>query len=177
VGGAHRQAWIRSTTEDGRLIGPSNALLLHPEVMAKLLEFQVAESTNTSLSPSVREVVIIVLGADYGADYALYAHASVARTAGLANDHVVALSGGNISEGLGEHEKLAARLTYGRATRYADVGITRLMRTPFLCRPPLGFGFVELAARPPSHWVVTLVDSSRVDVRADANPDLHRHPE
>jgi 4-carboxymuconolactone decarboxylase len=109
---------IRSTTEDGRLIGPFNALLLHPEVTAKLLEFQVAESRNTGLSPSVREVVIIVLGSVYGADYELYAHKSVARTAGLADDHVLALSGGSIPEGLGEHEKLAARLTRALATRH-----------------------------------------------------------
>jgi 4-carboxymuconolactone decarboxylase len=108
---------IQSMTGDGRLIGPFNALLLHPEVTAKLLEFQVAESANTSLPPSVREVVIIVLGSVYGADYELYAHTSVARTAGLADDHVAALSGGNIPEGLGEHEKLAARLTLALATR------------------------------------------------------------
>jgi 4-carboxymuconolactone decarboxylase len=109
---------IRSMTEDGCLIGPFNALLLHPEVTAKLLEFQAAESANTSLSPSVREVVIIVLGAVYGADYELYAHTSVARTTGLADDHVVALCGGKIPEGLGEHEKLAARLTQALATRH-----------------------------------------------------------
>ncbi|MEY9932236.1 4-carboxymuconolactone decarboxylase [Catenulispora sp. GP43] len=108
---------IRSTTEDGRLIGPFNALLLHPEVTAKLLEFQAAESANTGLSPSVREVVIIVLGFVYAADYELYAHKIVARTAGLADDHVVALAGGDIPEGLGEHEKLAARLTLAMATR------------------------------------------------------------
>src|ERR1700732_2522955 len=53
---------VQATTEDGRLIGPFNAFLLHPEVTAKLSDFQVAESGNTSLSPSVREVVIIVLG-------------------------------------------------------------------------------------------------------------------
>src|SRR5437773_2734146 len=70
------------------------------------------------LSPTVREVVIIVLGAVYGADYELYAHKSVARTVGLADDHVVALSGGDIPEGLGEHEKLAARLTHALATRH-----------------------------------------------------------
>lgn len=109
---------IRSTTEDGRLIGPFNALLLHPEVAAKLLEFQAAESTNTSLAPSVREVVVIVLGAVYGADYELYAHKSVARAVGLADEHVVALCGGEIPEGLGEHEKLAARLTHAMATRH-----------------------------------------------------------
>src|SRR5580658_7213116 len=108
---------IRSTTEDGHLIGPFNALLLHPEVAAKLLEFQAAESRNSSLSPSVREVVIIVLGSVYGADYELYAHKSVAPTAGLADDHVLALSGGGIPDGLGAHEKLAARLAHALATR------------------------------------------------------------
>jgi 4-carboxymuconolactone decarboxylase len=108
----------RSTTEDGRLIGPFNPLLLHPEVAAKLLEFQAAESTNTSLSPSVREVVIIVLGAVYRADYELYAHKLVAPTTGLADDHVAALADGEIPPGLGEHEKVAARLTRALATRH-----------------------------------------------------------
>ena len=32
----------------------------------------------------------------------------------------------------------------------------------------LGFGFVELAAGPPSHWIVTLVGGSQVEVWADA---------
>lgn len=109
---------IRSTTEDGRLIGPFNALLLHPEVAAKLLEFQAADAANTCLSPSVREVVIIVLGCVYRADYELYAHKLVARTVGLADDHVVALAAREIPEGLGEHEKLAARLTHAMATRH-----------------------------------------------------------
>lgn len=109
---------IKSTTEDGRLIGPFNALLLHPEVTAKLLEFQAAEASNTSLSPSVREVVIIVLGSVYRADYELYAHKIAARTVGLAADHVAALCAGEIPEGLGEHEKLAARLTHAMATSH-----------------------------------------------------------
>ena len=109
---------VQSVTEDGCLTGPFNAFLLHPEVTAKLLEFQVAESRNTSLSPTVREVVIIVLGSVYVADYELYAHRLVARTVGLADDHVLALSSGNIPEGLSEHENLAARLTYALATRH-----------------------------------------------------------
>jgi 4-carboxymuconolactone decarboxylase len=63
-------------------------------------------------------MVIIVLGSVYRADYELYAHKSVAPTAGLADDQVLALSGGNISEGLGKHEKLAARVTQALATRH-----------------------------------------------------------
>ncbi|MEY9886542.1 4-carboxymuconolactone decarboxylase [Catenulispora sp. MAP5-51] len=109
---------IQSTTQDGRLIGPFNALLLHPEVTAKLLEFQAAESANTGLTPTVREVVIIVLGSVYGADYELYAHEIVGRAVGLADDQVAALVGGDIPEDLGEHEKLAARLTRAMATRH-----------------------------------------------------------
>jgi 4-carboxymuconolactone decarboxylase len=108
----------QSTTQDGRLIGPFNALLLHPEVAAKLMEFQVAESANSSLSPGVREVVIIMLGAVYGADYELYAHKLVGPTAGLSHDDVLALCQGNIPAGLSEHEKLAARLTQAMATRH-----------------------------------------------------------
>jgi 4-carboxymuconolactone decarboxylase len=109
---------IQSTTEDGSLIGPFNPLLLHPEITAKLLDFQAAEARNTSLSPSVREVVIIVLGHIYDADYELYAHKSVARTVGLTDDQFVALAGGKIPEDLGEPEKLAARLTHAMATRH-----------------------------------------------------------
>ena len=109
---------IQSATEDSRLIGPFNALMLHPEVTVKLLELQAAEAVNTTLSPTVREVVIIALGAVYRADYELYAHKIVARAVGLTDDHIVALAGGDIPEGLSEHEKLAARLTHAMATRH-----------------------------------------------------------
>lgn len=109
---------LQSMTGDGSLIGPFNPLLLHPEVAAKVLDFEAAESANSSLTRSVREVVIIMLGAAYGADYELYAHTSVARTTGLADDHVLALTRGDIPEGLGEHENLAARLTQAMATRH-----------------------------------------------------------
>ena len=64
---------VQATTEDGRLIGPFNAFLLHPEVTAKLSEFQTAEASHTTLPPRVREVVIIVVGAVWRADYELYA--------------------------------------------------------------------------------------------------------
>ena len=109
---------VQATTKDGRLIGPFNAFLLHPEVTAKLSEFQVAEAANTTLSPRVREVVIIVVGAVWRADYELYAQINVARKAGLSDDAITVLANGGIPEDLSDHEKLAARLARELATRH-----------------------------------------------------------
>jgi 4-carboxymuconolactone decarboxylase len=39
------EAGLQATTTDGRLIGPYNSFLLHPEVAAKILEFSAAEKT------------------------------------------------------------------------------------------------------------------------------------
>lgn len=102
---------VQAATEDGRLIGPFNAFLLHPEVTAKLSEFQVAESGNTTLTSRVREVVIIALGAVYGADYELYAQTNVAHATGLPDEDIATLSGGGTPEDLSDEEKLAVRLT------------------------------------------------------------------
>ena len=109
---------VQATTKDGRLLGPFNAFLLHPEVTAKLSEFQVAEAANTTLSPRVREVVIIVVGAVWRADYELYAQINVARKAGLSDDAITVLANGGIPEDLSDHEKLAARLARELATRH-----------------------------------------------------------
>ena len=109
---------VQATTKDGRLIGPFNAFLLHPEVTAKLSEFQVAEAANTTLSPRVREVVIIVVGAVWRADYELYAQINVARKAGLSDEAITVLANGGIPEDLSDHEKLAARLARELSTRH-----------------------------------------------------------
>src|SRR5258708_3434559 len=68
------KAGIQMTTADGRLIGPHNTFLLHPEVAAKFSEFQAAEATYTTLSPRAREVVIVAVGAVLGAADDVYAH-------------------------------------------------------------------------------------------------------
>jgi nuclear transport factor 2 (NTF2) superfamily protein/alkylhydroperoxidase family enzyme len=109
---------VQATTEDGRLIGPFNAFLLHPEVTAKLSEFQAAEAAHTTLPPRVREVVIIAVGAVWGADYELYAQINVARKAGLSNHAITTLANGGIPEDLSDHEKIAARLARELSTRH-----------------------------------------------------------
>jgi 4-carboxymuconolactone decarboxylase len=109
---------VQVTTEDGRLIGPFNTFLLHPEVAEKLGEFQAAEATHTTLPSQVREVVIIVVGAVWGADYELYAQMNVAREAGLSSHAITALANGGIPEDLSDHEKIAARLARELSTRH-----------------------------------------------------------
>jgi 4-carboxymuconolactone decarboxylase len=109
---------VQATTEDGRLIGPFNAFLLHPEVTAKLSEFQTAEATNTTLSQRVREVVIITVGAVWRADYELYAQGPVARKAGLPDQAITALVNGGMPEDLSDHEKIAARLARELSTSH-----------------------------------------------------------
>jgi 4-carboxymuconolactone decarboxylase len=112
------KAGVQMTTADGRLIGPYNTFLLHPEVVAKFSEFQAAEATYTTLSKRVREVVILAVGAVWGADYELYAHTALARNAGLSEVAVTTLVNAGIPEDLSDHEKIAARLAHQLSTSH-----------------------------------------------------------
>lgn len=107
---------VQATTEDGRLIGPFNAFLLHPEVTAKLSEFQTAEANHTTLTPRVRDVIIIVVGAVWRADYELYAQINVAHKAGLSKDAIAVLANGGTPEDLSDEEKVAMHLARDLAT-------------------------------------------------------------
>ena len=109
---------VQATTADDRLIGPFNAFLLHPEVTTKLSDFQAAEAKYTTLSPRVREVVIIIVGAVWGAEYELYAQTNVARKVGLSDDAVTTLVNGGTPDELSDNEKIAVRLVRELLTRH-----------------------------------------------------------
>jgi 4-carboxymuconolactone decarboxylase len=112
------EAGFQVTTEDGRLIGPFNSFLLQPEVAVTFLDFRAAASTHGTLSPRVREVVIIAVGAVWAAEYELYAHTALARQAGLSDDAVTTLANGGIPEDLSEDEKIAARVARELSTHH-----------------------------------------------------------
>jgi 4-carboxymuconolactone decarboxylase len=112
------KAGFEATTQGGRLIGPYNSFLLHPELAAKILEFSSAEKAHTTLSRREHEVVILAVGAVWEADYELYAHRAVARSAGLPEHAVNALANGSIPDALSEHEKIAARVARELSTRH-----------------------------------------------------------
>jgi 4-carboxymuconolactone decarboxylase len=112
------QLGVRATTDDGRLIGPFNAFLLHPEITEKLSALQAAEAQQTTLAPAVREVAIIAVGAIWRADYELYAQFAVARRSGLSDAAVAALAAGHIPDDLPHDELLAARIVFGLTTNH-----------------------------------------------------------
>lgn len=100
-------AGFQARSDDGRFIGPFNPALLHPEITGSFLQLQSAEHLYSSLSERVRQVVILTVGAVWRADYELYAHSAAARKAGLADDSVRSLAGGNLPDGLSDQERIA----------------------------------------------------------------------
>ena len=97
--------------DDGRLIGPFNIVLENPELGGAFLKFQNAEEKMTSLTERVRQVVILTVGSVWKAPYELYAHAAVARTAGLPEAAVEELAKGEVAIGLPSEEQLAQQFT------------------------------------------------------------------
>jgi 4-carboxymuconolactone decarboxylase len=102
---------FQSMTTDGRLIGPFNSALLNPATASKFLELQFAEQIHTSLSERVRQVVTLTVGAIWKADYELYAHAAVARKAGLSEEAIRTLANGGCPEDLSTQEAVAHQVT------------------------------------------------------------------
>ena len=103
-------AGFRITTPDGRLIGPFNAYLLRPEVALKMLECNAVARSQTSLSDRAREVVILAVGAVWGAQFELYAHSAVADKAGLSSESIKALVSGRLPDDLSANERIAGRV-------------------------------------------------------------------
>lgn len=111
-------AGFRSTTADGKFIGPFNAALRSPTVAGAFLQLQASEEHSTSLSDRVRQVVILAVGAAWSADYEIYAHSAVARHSGIPDDAVRRLAAGTLPDALGEDEKVAYRFTQQLSTSH-----------------------------------------------------------
>ena len=106
------------STDGDRLIGPFNPVLLSPGITPAFLDLQDAEQANTSLDDRVRQVVILAVGAVWRSEYELYAHAAVARKAGLPESTIEALASGKVPDELSEQEKLAARFARAVSTSH-----------------------------------------------------------
>ena len=101
------KAQFQSRTDDGRLIGPFNPVLLSPVIGRSFIDLQAVEERETTLSPRLRQVTILAVGAAWQADYELYAHIAVARQAGLSSAAIDALVAGRPAEDLSEAEAIA----------------------------------------------------------------------
>ena len=105
------KAGFQAKLPDGRLIGPFNTILLSPEMAQAFLNLQAVEGKSSSLSQRVRQVVILTVGAVWRCDYERYAHAAVAREAGLSPAAIEALVEGETPVDLSDEEDVARRFT------------------------------------------------------------------
>jgi 4-carboxymuconolactone decarboxylase len=111
-------AGFRSTTTEGKFIGPFNAALRSPTVAGAFLQLQASEEHHTSLSEPVRQVVILAVGAAWASDYELYAHSAVARHCGIPDDTVRSLATGALPDTLNDEEKVAYRFARQLSTSH-----------------------------------------------------------
>jgi 4-carboxymuconolactone decarboxylase len=112
-----KRAGFASQTSDGRFIGPYNPLLQSPVISGSFLHFQAVEEENTSLTPQVRQVVILAVGAVWRSAYELYAHTAAARSVTLP-DHVArALAAGQMPGELSAPEQCAWRFAHQLTTQ------------------------------------------------------------
>jgi 4-carboxymuconolactone decarboxylase len=137
------EARFQSTAEDGRLIGPFNPALLNPAIAAPFLDLQFAEQMHTSLSPRVREVVILAVGAVWQADYELYAHLAVARKTGLSEEAARVVATGGLPDDLSYDETIALRLTRELSTSHrVDESLYRVAENIFGAKGLIDIAFL-----------------------------------
>lgn len=109
---AAKAAGYAAALPDGRLIGPFNAFLRAPALAGAQLDWTQAIA-DVALPPRVREATILTVGAQWAADYILYAHSRAAQSAGLASDAITALCEGRTPRGVDPAVLSAHRLALG----------------------------------------------------------------
>jgi 4-carboxymuconolactone decarboxylase len=101
-----RKAGYRAALDDGRLVGPFNALLRAPGIAESQLDWAEA-ITAADLNPAAREVAILTVAAQWRAEYVIYAHSAAARSAGLSDDVIDDLAAARTPAGLDRTARLA----------------------------------------------------------------------
>jgi 4-carboxymuconolactone decarboxylase len=96
--------------EDGRFIGPFNALLRVPEIAAGFGRWS-GGIASSGMAPEVRQVVILTVGASWSAEYEIYAHRAAALAIGIPVDAIDAILAGEPPTGLSAEALLAHRFT------------------------------------------------------------------
>ncbi len=101
-----RRAGYRAALDDGRLVGPFNALLRTPGIGERQLDWAEAISA-ADLPPAAREVAILTVAAQWRAEYVLYAHSAAARDAGLSESAIEDLVAARTPAGFDRTARLA----------------------------------------------------------------------
>src|SRR5476651_737588 len=77
--------------EDGALMGPWNPWLHEPTIGKAIWDLTLAMTAGASLKDNVRQIVILVVGARFGAAYEIYAHIAVAEKEGMSPQRLATL--------------------------------------------------------------------------------------
>lgn len=91
---AARPPVFRFTDDDGRLLGPFNAMLHSPAVGLPLQELGSALRFRTSFTKREREIATLVVAAHWRSDFEWYAHERIGGRAGLSDAELDALREG-----------------------------------------------------------------------------------
>ncbi len=110
---------FRLTSDEGRLEGPFNALVLAPQVGQAVQELGAAIRYRTALTARQREIAILAIAAAARSDFEWYAHEAVGRAAGLTGPEIAALRAGEPSPTFEATEALVWRICHGLATTRA----------------------------------------------------------
>jgi 4-carboxymuconolactone decarboxylase len=102
---------------DGRLIGPFNVFLYSPEISQAFNGWVDAEAKCTSLSPTVRQIIILTVGAAWNSAYEFYAHTAAARTVGISDKTIGSIEAGREPERISAEETTAYRFTHTLVTK------------------------------------------------------------
>lgn len=113
-----KKSGFQADTNDDRLIGPFNAMLRSPAISTAIMGVTATEGKETALGKTVREVVILTVGAAWHAAYELYAHTIVGQSVGLAEATVHALAAGQKPTDLSPEESVAYDFTHRLATTH-----------------------------------------------------------
>lgn len=110
AGGERANGPFRMCDEQGRLLGPFNALLQSPGLGGAVERVGAALRFHGELEDRVRELLICAVAAHWRSDYEWYAHSRVARRVGISDADLDALWRGRIPDGLPDGEIAALQL-------------------------------------------------------------------
>jgi AhpD family alkylhydroperoxidase len=98
------------TDSEGRLIGPFAAMLAHPRIAEIMQTLGAAMRYEIELTPRAREIATLAVAAARRSNFEWYAHAQLARTAGVTEDELDALAGGYLAPSFSPDEVLVWRV-------------------------------------------------------------------
>ena len=106
---------------DGVLAGPFNAWLHIPEVGAGLARAGEHLRFSSSLSPDVREIIIMTVGAHWRSEFEFWAHSGIARDEGVTDAVIDAIAVGDRTAVL-SHSTPTAAAAYEVVCSLLDIG-------------------------------------------------------